>query len=91
MRAAAADLLRGVSLKAIIRDLRERHVPTVTGAEWNTRTLRDVLLKPTAAGLASRRGELVARPVARDLQTGASGSGCATCCPTPTRRTSTAQ
>ena len=64
IRKAADDLLRGISLKAVTRELREARVPTVTGArtgaQWSTRTLRDVLLKPTVAGLA-----LKGRPPAR--------------------------
>ena len=70
---AAADILdRDISLKAITRDLRDRRVPTVTGAQWNTRTLRDVLLKPAVAGQASYRGELRPAPwpaiLERDVQ-----------------------
>ncbi len=68
IRQAAADLLRKISLKAVTRDLRENHVPTVTGTEWNTRTLRDVLLKPTVAGLTPKgrppaRGQEDTRPL----------------------------
>ena len=59
---AAADLLRNISVRAVTRDLRERGVPTATGAAWNTRSLRGVLLKPAVAGLAVRRGELVPAP-----------------------------
>jgi DNA invertase Pin-like site-specific DNA recombinase len=55
--AAAGDILdRGISLKAIARDLRERGVGTVTGtAAWSAKTLREVLLKPAVAGLAVAR------------------------------------
>ena len=50
---AAADILdRGISLKAIARDLRDRRVPTVTGAAWTASTLRDALAKPAVAGIA---------------------------------------
>ena len=49
---AAADLLRNISVRAVTRDLRERGVPTATGAASNTRSLRGVLLKPAVAGLA---------------------------------------
>jgi len=60
--AAAAILDQGISLKAIARDLRDRHVPTVTGAAWTASTLRDVLSKPAVAGLAVHRGELRPAP-----------------------------
>jgi DNA invertase Pin-like site-specific DNA recombinase len=59
---AARDLLARVSLKAVTRDLRERGVPTVTGAAWTTSSVRDMLLKPAVAGLARRGTELVAAP-----------------------------
>lgn len=56
---AAADILeRDISLKAVARELRDNHVPTVTGTAWSAKTLRDVLLKPAVAGLAVYRGEL---------------------------------
>lgn len=51
VRAAANALLAQVSLKAIAKDLRDRDVPTVTGARWTAETLRDVLLKPVNAGI----------------------------------------
>ena len=62
LRAAAADLLKGVSLKAVIRDLRAKGVVTVTGADWSTRTLRDALVKPSVIGKTLRRGQLVDAP-----------------------------
>ena len=53
IRQAAADILdRGISLKAVARDLRDRRVPTVTGTAWTASTLRDVLAKPAVAGIA---------------------------------------
>ena len=53
IRQAAADILdRGISLKAVARDLRDRRVPTVTGTLWTASTLRDVLAKPAVAGIA---------------------------------------
>jgi site-specific DNA recombinase len=50
IRQAAAAVLRGESLKSLARDLRERGVPTVTGAKWSAEILRDVLLKESNAG-----------------------------------------
>jgi DNA invertase Pin-like site-specific DNA recombinase len=60
-RAAAAVMASGdgMVLKPLARDLRERNVPTVTGAQWTASTLRDVLLKPAVAGLATSGGTLV--------------------------------
>lgn len=64
IRQAAADILRrGISLNAISRELRERAVPTATGkAQWSSRNLRDVLIKPAVAGLAVRGEALVEAP-----------------------------
>lgn len=59
LRAAAADILeRDISLHAITRDWRARGALTVTGKQWTTQKLRQVLLKPAIAGYAARRGEL---------------------------------
>ena len=50
---AAEDILkRGIPLKAIARDLRDRREPTVTGTQWTASTLRDILAKPAVAGIA---------------------------------------
>jgi DNA invertase Pin-like site-specific DNA recombinase len=63
IRSAARDILElGISLKAVARDLRDRRVPTVTGAAWSAETLREVLIKPATAGLAVRAGELAEAP-----------------------------
>ena len=53
LRHAAGAVLAGVSLRALARDLRDRDVPTVTGARWTPDTLRGCLLKPAVAGLAA--------------------------------------
>ena len=63
IRKAAADILdKGISLKAVAQNLRDRRVPTVTGTAWTASTLRDVLAKPAVAGLAVKGGELVDAP-----------------------------
>jgi site-specific DNA recombinase len=56
---AADAVMASTSLKAVARDWRERHVPTVTGAQWSAETLRDVLMKPALAALVPAGGELV--------------------------------
>jgi hypothetical protein len=48
----AKDVLSDVSLKAIARDLRGRSVPTVTGANWSAAAVRQILLRPSVAGIA---------------------------------------
>jgi site-specific DNA recombinase len=63
LRAAAADILdRDLSLHAAVRGLRARGVPTVRGGPWTTTKLRQVLLKPAIAGLATRDGQLRPAP-----------------------------
>lgn len=58
---AAEDILvRGLSLRAIARDLNDRGIPTVTtrtrGTRWSPEILRDVLLKPAVTGLTVPAG-----------------------------------
>jgi hypothetical protein len=63
--AATAILAEGdekISLKAIARDLRDRGVPTVTGTAWTASTLRDILVKPTVAGIVISGGAELAAP-----------------------------
>jgi len=58
LRQAADDILdRGISLKAVARDLRERGVLTVSGTAWSAKTLREVLIKPAVGGRAVGKGE----------------------------------
>lgn len=56
--AAAADaVLAGVSLREVTAGLRQREVPTVTGARWQTSTVRDMLLSARIAGLKTYKGQ----------------------------------
>jgi site-specific DNA recombinase len=57
----ADRLLAGDSLRGIVADLRDRDVPTVTGAAWSTGTVRDVLLRARNAGIAVHRGREVGK------------------------------
>jgi len=52
-------LLQGVNLRALAAELRAGTVATVTGAPWRAETLREVLLRPRNAGLATYRGEVL--------------------------------
>jgi DNA invertase Pin-like site-specific DNA recombinase len=56
---AADALLAGISLAQVTADLRQRQVPTVTGARWSTRSIRDILLRPRTAALMVHRGEIL--------------------------------
>ena len=63
IKAAVADILdRDISLAAITRDWRARGAVTVTGKPWTSQKLRQVLLKPAVAGLASLHGQLTPAP-----------------------------
>jgi hypothetical protein len=52
-------VLQGVKLRALAVELRAGQVATVTGAPWSAVTLREVLLRPRNAGLATYRGEVL--------------------------------
>jgi len=56
---AGEEILTGVSLKAIVRDLNARGLVTVTGTQWTSDGLRAVLLRARNAGLMVHRGEEV--------------------------------
>src|SRR6266545_14873 len=57
-------LLQGVSLAALAADLRDKNVPTVTGAPWSAETLRDVLLRPRNAGFVVHQDKILPGVVA---------------------------
>ncbi|MEE1834907.1 recombinase family protein [Streptomyces sp. SP17KL33] len=52
-------ILDGRSLNAVATELNRREVPTVTGAKWNSRSVRSVVTKPSVAGLRSYKGQIV--------------------------------
>lgn len=55
IRRASDAILGGVSLRQVTASLRDRAVPTVTGASWSTVTVRDMLLRPRNAALMVHR------------------------------------
>jgi site-specific DNA recombinase len=55
IRRAAEAILAGVSLRQVTASLRDRHVPTVTGAAWDATTLKDILMRPRNCGLMVHR------------------------------------
>lgn len=59
----AIDLEAGESLNSIANDLQARKVPTVTGAPWNSRSVKSVVTKPRVAGLRAHRKEVVGEAV----------------------------
>jgi DNA invertase Pin-like site-specific DNA recombinase len=63
VREIARRILADDSLNAIAADLQARKVPTVTGAAWNSRSVKSVVTKPRVAGLRAHRGEVVGQAV----------------------------
>ncbi|MEH0642836.1 recombinase family protein [Streptomyces scabiei] len=55
----ARRILDDESLNAIASDLQARGVPTVTGAAWNSRSVKSVVTKPRVAALRTHRKEVV--------------------------------
>jgi site-specific DNA recombinase len=51
-------LNQGVSLKAVLREIRQNNIPSANGGKWNGRTLKQVLTKPTVAGLAAHTSKV---------------------------------
>lgn len=62
IRSAVRRVLDGESLRAICKDLDTRQVPTPgRGERWNSTTLKQLLLRPSLAGLTVHRGQVVGR------------------------------
>lgn len=62
IKAWADDVLAGVPLRTIARQLRDNGVPTVTDTgydRWQSTTVRDILLRPRNAGLMVYKGKVV--------------------------------
>lgn len=56
IRDAAARVLAGESVRSIVREWTTSGVPTVTGATWQTTTLKRMLLTPRIAGYRTHKG-----------------------------------
>lgn len=63
VREVVERYVAGESARAIAEDLQGRGVPTATGAEWRSTTIRGMLLSPRIAGLRAHRGEIVGQAV----------------------------
>jgi site-specific DNA recombinase len=59
LRWACGQVLAGNSLSAVAKELNRRQQLTSTGAPWDARTLRRVLLRPRNAGLSVHKGQIV--------------------------------
>jgi site-specific DNA recombinase len=58
VREACRRVIRGHSLAGIARDWNARGLVTTTGAPWRPNGIRKMLVRPSTAGLAERRGQL---------------------------------
>lgn len=62
IRAAVQRVLNGDSLRSVCKDLDASSAPTPgKGTSWNTTTLKQLLLRPSLAGLIVHRGQVVGR------------------------------
>jgi site-specific DNA recombinase len=59
IRQAVSAAINGASIGSIVRDLNDRGVPTRRGQKWTSTAVRNLLLRPTNAGLSAYRGEIV--------------------------------
>ncbi|WP_344784732.1 recombinase family protein [Microbacterium kribbense] len=63
VREIVARYIAGESARAVAEDLQERGVPTSTGGQWRSTTIRGILLSPRIAGLRAYHGEIVGKAV----------------------------
>jgi DNA invertase Pin-like site-specific DNA recombinase len=61
IKEAARRVLSGESLYAVVGDWNDQSVPTSTGAPWNTKTLRQILVSGRIAGWRDHHGEPVTK------------------------------
>jgi site-specific DNA recombinase len=61
IRECARRALAGDSLRSICSDLNDRGIPTVTGREWTSQTLRRMLMNPRLSGQRAHHREIVAK------------------------------
>lgn len=59
IRTLVARFLAGDSTRSLASWLNEQQIPTVTGSEWITSTLKGVLTNPRYAGLRTHKGAVV--------------------------------
>ncbi|WPU08104.1 recombinase family protein [Pseudarthrobacter oxydans] len=59
IRKAIEATIAGASIGSIVKDLNARCVSTRRGQKWTSTSVRNLLLRPTNAGLSAYRGEVV--------------------------------
>lgn len=63
IRKAIAGFMAGRSIGFIVKDLNTRGIPTRRGQQWTSTAVRNMLLRPTNAGLSVYRGDIVGTSV----------------------------
>lgn len=63
IRKTVEAIIADQSLGSIVRDLNERGIPTRRGQSWTSTSVRNLILRPTNAGLSAYRGEIVGASV----------------------------
>lgn len=61
IRQAISATISGASIGSIVKDLNARGIATRRGQQWTSTSVRNLLLRPTNAGLAAYRGEIVGK------------------------------
>ena len=61
IREAAERVLAGQSLRSVAMDFTARGIPGPTGGAWSSTILRQILKRPTLAGLRQYRGEVLGK------------------------------
>jgi len=59
IRQAITAAIAGASIGSLVRDFNDRGVLTRRGQKWTSTAIRNLLLRPTNAGLSAYRGEIV--------------------------------
>lgn len=63
IRKAVNTIISGGSIGSIVKDLNNRNVPTRRGQKWTSTSVRNLVMRPTNAGLSAYRGEIVGASV----------------------------
>lgn len=59
IKQAVSAAIAGASIGSVVRDFNDRGVLTRRGQKWTSTAVRNLLLRPTNAGLSAYRGEIV--------------------------------
>lgn len=63
IRTAVNSIIAGASIGSIVRDLNARGITTRRGMKWSSTAVRNLVMRPTNAGQAVYRGEIMGQSV----------------------------